>query len=84
MSNFKILKNKNQFFFWTQEHQIGPKDSGSQNFSFLGFEEKAVDVLKIHANDHGGNGMAPDRRIVFSPKHVIYSSKVLGFLEHIF
>jgi hypothetical protein len=38
-------------------HQVGPKDSGSRNFSFLAFKGEAVGVAKIYANGNGnGNG----------------------------
>jgi hypothetical protein len=38
-------------------HQVGPKDLGSKNFSFLAFKEEAVGVAKIYANGNGnGNG----------------------------
>jgi NOL1/NOP2/fmu family ribosome biogenesis protein len=38
-------------------HQVSPKVSGSQNFSFLAFKGEAVGVAKIYANGNGnGNG----------------------------
>jgi hypothetical protein len=44
ISNFKILN---------EGHQVGPKNSGSQNFSFLAFKGEAVGVAKIYANGNG-------------------------------
>jgi hypothetical protein len=44
------------FYFQNSEyrgHQVGPKDSVSQNFRFLVFKEEAVDVAKIYANGNG-------------------------------
>jgi hypothetical protein len=37
-------------------HQVGLKDYGSQNFSFLAFKEEAVGVAQIlyHNGDGGG------------------------------
>jgi hypothetical protein len=38
-------------------HQVGLKNSGSQNFSFLAFKGEAVGVAKIYAKGNGiGNG----------------------------
>jgi hypothetical protein len=34
-------------------HQIGPKDVGSQNFSFLTFQGWALGLAKIYANGNG-------------------------------
>jgi hypothetical protein len=36
-------------------HQIGPKNSGSQNFSFLAFKASSVASRQISSNT-GGNG----------------------------
>jgi hypothetical protein len=44
ISNFKIEY---------RGHQVGPKDSGSQYFSFLAFKGEAVGVAKIYANGTG-------------------------------
>jgi hypothetical protein len=41
-------------------HQVGPKDSGSRNFSFLAFKGEAVGVTQISSNN--GNGAARDSR----------------------
>jgi hypothetical protein len=40
-------------------HQVGPKDSGSQNVSFLAFKGEAVGVAKMYAN---ATATARDRR----------------------
>jgi hypothetical protein len=34
-------------------HQVGLKDSGSQNFSFLAFKWEAIGVAKIYTNGNG-------------------------------
>jgi hypothetical protein len=46
----RISNSKNSEY---RGHQVGPKDSGSQNFSFLAFKGKAVGVAKIYANGNG-------------------------------
>jgi hypothetical protein len=42
--------------FEYEVHQVGPKNHGSQNFSFLAYKEEAVGVVQIFANDGNGNG----------------------------
>jgi hypothetical protein len=37
-------------------HQVGSKDSGSQNFSFLAFKGEAVGVTQISSYNGNGNG----------------------------
>jgi hypothetical protein len=46
--------------------QVGSKDSGSQNFSFLAFKGEAAGVAKIYAN---GNG-ALQTEIFYRSSHV--------------
>jgi hypothetical protein len=41
-------------------HQVGPKDYGSQNFSFLARKGEAVGMVHIFAN--GGNGPYMSKR----------------------
>jgi hypothetical protein len=54
-------------------HQVGPKDSGSQNFSFLALKGKAVGVTQILCTTAA---TARDRRIFFyRTNHVIIHKK---------
>jgi hypothetical protein len=54
-------------------HQVGPKDSGSQNFSFLALTSEPVDEVQIFAY---GNG-ALQTKFFLSPKSCFYPLKVL-------
>jgi hypothetical protein len=49
-------------------HQVGPKDFGSQNFSFLAFKGKAVGVTQIFPTT------ARDRRKKIRSNHQIFRS----------
>jgi hypothetical protein len=51
LSEVATLRNLNSKY---EVHQVGPNDSGSQNFSFLAPKAEAVGVTQICAN--GGNG----------------------------
>jgi hypothetical protein len=51
LKNFKFQNSE------YRGHQVDPKYSGSQNFSFLAYKGEAVGVAKIYANGNGnGNG----------------------------
>jgi hypothetical protein len=52
-------------------HQVGLKDSGSQNFSPLALKEKAVDVIQILCT----TATARDRRIFFFAQNMFFSYK---------
>jgi hypothetical protein len=57
-------------------HQVGSKDSGSQNYSFLALKGKAVGVTQILCTTATA-ATARDRRIFFyRSNHVSYSKKV--------
>jgi hypothetical protein len=47
-------------------HQVGPKDSGSQNFSFLALKAEPVDEVQIlRAAMETATATARDRRKIF-------------------
>jgi hypothetical protein len=57
-------------------HQVGPKDSGSQNFSFLASKASSVASRQISSNTATAAtaATARDRRKIFyRSNHVIYS-----------
>jgi hypothetical protein len=51
-------------------HQVGAKDSGSQNFSFLALKEKAVGVTQIFATTATAATARDRRKNFYRSNHV--------------